>query len=98
VAIPQRDGRTAVIQASLICRDLCRKYQIARKIIAGGPVGSTIGLTLIVEAGSAVELDQTVTSLPIWSRTHVTATLTTPAGCAEVLQPARQHLSALVAG
>ena len=59
---------------------------------------ATIGLALLVEADSAVKLDQIVASLPLWSRMQTTVTpLTTFAGRAEVLQPQRERLKALVA-
>jgi hypothetical protein len=94
-----QEGLALIEQYVLPSLELCRKYESEKKIVAGGPMSATIGLALIVEAGSAVELDQIVTSLPLWSRMRTTVTpLTTFAGRAEVLQPARQHLGALVKG
>jgi muconolactone delta-isomerase len=48
--------------------ELCKKLQVEEKIIAGGPISGTIGLVLIVKADSARELDDLVTSLPVWPR------------------------------
>jgi hypothetical protein len=72
--------------------ELCRKYESEKKILAGGPMSAVVGLALIVEAGSAVELDQIVMSLPVWPRAHTTVTpLTTFTGRAEQLQSLRQR-------
>jgi muconolactone delta-isomerase len=54
--------------------DLCRKLQDQRKILAGGPISGTIGLALIVEAGSARELDDLLTGLPVWPRMETEVT------------------------
>jgi muconolactone delta-isomerase len=48
--------------------DQCKKLQAEGKILAGGPVSGAIGLALIVTAESALELDDLITSLPIWPR------------------------------
>jgi hypothetical protein len=37
-----------------------------RKIVSGGPVAGRIALRFIVEAESATDVDQLVTSLPLW--------------------------------
>jgi hypothetical protein len=91
------DALALIEQYILPSLELCRKYEHEKKIIAGGPMSATIGLALIVEAHSALELDQIVTSLPLWSRTRTTVIpLTTFAGRAEVIEPAREQLRALV--
>jgi muconolactone delta-isomerase len=48
--------------------ELCKKLRDEKKILAGGPISGTIGLALIVKADSAKELDDLVTSLPVWTR------------------------------
>ncbi len=48
--------------------ELCKKLQDEEKILAGGPISGTIGLALVVKADSAKELDDVVTSLPVWPR------------------------------
>jgi hypothetical protein len=48
--------------------ELCKKLQDEEKILAGGPISGTIGLALVVKAGSGKELDDLVTSLPVWPR------------------------------
>jgi hypothetical protein len=45
--------------------ELCKKLQDEEKILAGGPISGTIGLALVVQADSAKELDDLVTSLPV---------------------------------
>jgi hypothetical protein len=94
-----QEGLALIEQYILPSLELCRKYEQEKKIVAGGPMSATIGLALIVEAGSALELDHIVTSLPLWSRTHTTVTpLTTFADRAEVLQPARERLLSALKG
>src|SRR5262245_43804780 len=44
----------------------CKELQAEGQILAGGPVSSAVALALIVNAHSAQELDDLVTSLPIW--------------------------------
>ena len=48
--------------------DRCTKLQEDKKILAGGPMSGSVALALIVTAGSAQELDDLVTSLPVWPR------------------------------
>jgi muconolactone delta-isomerase len=48
--------------------ELCKKLQEEQKILAGGPISGTIGLAIVVKADSAQELDNLVTSLPVWPR------------------------------
>lgn len=52
----------------------CKELQDQRKILAGGPISGTIGLALIVEAGSARELDDLLTGLPVWPRMETEVT------------------------
>lgn len=46
----------------------CKKLQEDKKILAGGPMSGAVALALIVSAGSAQELDDLITSLPVWPR------------------------------
>jgi muconolactone delta-isomerase len=48
--------------------ELCKKLQEEKRILAGGPVSGSVALMLIVNAESALELDDIITSLPIWPR------------------------------
>jgi muconolactone delta-isomerase len=54
--------------------ELCKKLQDEKKILAGGPISGTIGLVLVVKADSAKELDDLVTSLPVWPRMETEVT------------------------
>jgi muconolactone delta-isomerase len=54
--------------------ELCKKLQDEKKILAGGPISGTIGLVLVVRADSAKELDDLVTSLPVWPRMETEVT------------------------
>jgi muconolactone delta-isomerase len=54
--------------------ELCKKLANEEKILAGGPISGTIGLALVVKADSAKELDDLVTSLPVWPRMETAIT------------------------
>ena len=54
--------------------ELCKKLAKEEKILAGGPISGTIGLALVVKADSAKELDDLVTSLPVWPRMETAIT------------------------
>jgi len=55
----------------------CSELQKEQKIIAGGPESGSVALALIVQAASAAELDEVITSLPVWPRMETTVTLLT---------------------
>ena len=46
----------------------CEKLQERGRIVAGGPMSGAVALALIVSAESAQELDDLITSLPVWPR------------------------------
>ena len=46
----------------------CEKLQKENKILAGGPMSGSVALAFIVAADSAQELDDLITSLPVWPR------------------------------
>ena len=46
----------------------CEKLQEEKKILAGGPMSGSVALALIVTTDSAQELDDVITSLPVWPR------------------------------
>ena len=46
----------------------CEKLQEQGKILAGGPMSGAVALALIVSAESAQELDDLITTLPVWSQ------------------------------
>ena len=54
--------------------ELCKKLEDEQKILAGGPITGTIGLALIVRADAPKELDDLVTSLPVWPRMETAIT------------------------
>ena len=55
----------------------CSELQREGRIIAGGPENGAVALALIVESSSAAELDNVITSLPVWPRMETTVTLLT---------------------
>ena len=64
----QQDGVAFIEQFVLPTLDLCKKLLNEKKILAGGPMSGTVALVLIVSAESVRELDDLITSLPLWPR------------------------------
>lgn len=62
------DGVEFIEELILPTLERCKKLQENKKILAGGPVSGAVALALIVTAGSAHELDDLITSLPVWPR------------------------------
>lgn len=54
--------------------EMFKKMQEEKKILAGGPISGTIGIAMIVEAGSTLELDELIENLPIWPLTETSVT------------------------
>lgn len=54
--------------------ELGKKLQHEKKILAGGPMSGKIGLAMVVQAESARELDDLLTSLPVWPLMEVEVT------------------------
>lgn len=54
--------------------ELCKKLEAEKRIVAGGPLSGAIALALIVSAESAEQLDDLITSLPVWPRMETTVT------------------------
>ena len=54
--------------------ELCKKLEAEKKIVAGGPLSGAIALSLVVSAESVQELDDLITSLPVWPRMETTVT------------------------
>jgi muconolactone delta-isomerase len=54
--------------------ELGKKLHDENKILAGGPISGAIGLAMIVQSESAKELDDLLTSLPVWPLMEVDVT------------------------
>lgn len=72
-ATPQ-EGIAFIEQIILPTLELCKKLEAEKRIIAGGPVSGSVALSLVVNADSAQEVDDIVTSLPVWPRMETTVT------------------------
>lgn len=46
--------------------EMCGKLREKKTILAGGPISGTIGIAMIVEAASPLELDGIFEDLPVW--------------------------------
>jgi len=68
------EGSVFIEQFILPTLELCKKLEVEKKIVAGGPLSGAIALCLIVNAESAEELDALVTGLPVWPRMETTVT------------------------
>lgn len=67
-------GIAFIEQFILPTLEICVKLEFAKKILAGGPVSGAVALALIVSADSAQELDELITSLPVWPRMETDVT------------------------
>lgn len=70
----QEDGIAFIERYIFPTLALCKKLQEEKKILAGGPLSGTIAFALIVNAESARELDDLITSLPVWPRMETEVT------------------------
>ena len=69
-----QEGRVFIEQFILPTLELCKKLEAEKRIVAGGPLSGAIALALIVSADSAEQLDDLITSLPVWPRMETTVT------------------------
>jgi muconolactone delta-isomerase len=77
--------------------EMCKKAQEEKKILAGGPASGAVMLVLIVSAESVQELDEVITSLPVWSRMETEVTpLTTFEGRRLTLRPRLEQLKSQI--
>lgn len=70
----QQEGIDFLEQNILPTLALCKKLEANGKILAGGPLSGAVALSLIVAAETAQELDQLITSLPVWPRMETSVT------------------------
>ncbi len=92
-----QDGVTFIEQYVLPSLDICKKLEGERKILAGGPVGGSIGFAMIMEADSVQELDGLIESLPIWPRMKTTVVpLTSFDGRAAAVRPRLERLKSML--
>jgi muconolactone delta-isomerase len=91
------EGIAFIEQLILPSLEACETLLEEKKILAGGPAVGAIRLLFIVSADSAQELDELVSSLPIWPRMETTMVpLTTFGGRATSLRPKLEGLKAMV--
>src|SRR5580658_4699460 len=69
-----QEGIVFIEQFILPTLDLCKRLEAEKKIVAGGPLSGAIALSLIVSVESVQELDELITSLPVWPRMETTVT------------------------
>ena len=72
-ATPQ-EGIAFIEQVILPTLERCKKLEAEGRIISGGVVSGSIALSLLVSAESAQEVDDLLTSLPVWPRMETTVT------------------------
>ncbi len=93
----QADGIAFIEQFIFPTLELCKKLQEEQKIVAGGAVSGAAALVLIVNAESARELDDLITSLPVWPRMETEVTpLTSFDGRVLTLRPRVEQFKARV--
>ena len=69
-----QEGSVFTEQFILPTLELCKRLEAEKKIVAGGPLSGAVALSLIVSVESAQELDDLITSLPVWPRMETTVT------------------------
>lgn len=69
-----QEGINFIEQVILPTLELLKKLEADQKIVAGGPVSGAIALSLIVDAESSQELDNLISSLPVWPQMETTVT------------------------
>jgi muconolactone delta-isomerase len=90
-----QEGITFIEQYIFPTLELCKKMQAEKRILAGGPMSGAIGIAMIVQAESALELDQLIENLPVWPLMETTVTpLTTFDGRMAALRPRLEALRA----
>ena len=91
-ANPQ-EGVALIEQSILPTLERCKQLEAEKKIVAGGPLSGAIALSLIVSAESAQDLDDLITSLPVWPRMETTVTpLTTFGGRVQAVRAQLEQL------
>ena len=91
------EGSACIEPRILPSLEACETLLEAKQIRAGGPAVGAIRLLFIVSADSAQELDELVSSLPIWPRMETTMVpLTTCGGHATSLRPQLEGRKAMV--
>ena len=92
-----QDGILLIERYILPSLEICRKWQTEGKLLAGGPVGASIQLAIVLEVESVQELDALVESLPLWPLTETSVTpLTTFEGRIQAVQSKLKQLRSLV--
>src|SRR5712692_2889312 len=56
----QEEGAAFIEHYIFPSLEMCKKMQEENRVLAGGPMSGTIGIAMIVEAGSALELDELI--------------------------------------
>jgi muconolactone delta-isomerase len=89
------EGAAFIEQFILPTLELCQKMQSEKTILAGGPMSGAVALVLLVQAESARELDDVITSLPVWPRMETAVTsLTTFEDRAQTVRSKLERLKA----
>lgn len=68
------EGIAFIEQTIFPTLELSKRLRDEKKILAGGPISGAIGIVMIVNAESARELDDVITSLHAWPRMEVEVT------------------------
>ena len=61
-----QEGAAFIRDFILPSLEMCKKLEETGKVLAGGPASCAIRLLLVVEADSALELDELIERLPVW--------------------------------
>lgn len=90
-----QDGITFIEGYIFPSLEQLKKLEAGKRILAGGPMSGIIGIALIVQADSAQELDNLLSSIPVWPLMETAVTpLTTFDGRIAALRPRLERLKA----
>ena len=70
----REEGAVFVEHYIYLWLELCKKMQEEKRILDGGGLSGAIGIAMIVDAKSALELDGLIENLPMWPRRDTTVT------------------------
>lgn len=96
-ATSPQEGIAFIEQFIIPTLELCKKLEKEKKILAGGPTSGAVALVFVLSAESSQELDDLITSLPVWPRMETEVIpLTTFEGRKLTLQPRLEQLKTRV--
>jgi len=64
------EGFVFIEQYVLPSMEICKKLEMDKKIVSGGPIAGSMEFVMVFDVESITELDNLLEGLPIWVRMH----------------------------